>query len=326
MKLSFEQIKGLLRGAVRIKESDTELCPLRFTEAQQEAYRTYSNDFYTKSFSSAGVRLEFETDSRTFSMEGYCSSGSSRKFFGFDVYVNGSLVAHSLFKRDEGVTPFSFDADLGEAKSKKVTVYFPWSAQTVIKSVSLDDGASFEGTHRPLKMIAFGDSITHGYDALNPSFSYVSRLADALCADHINKGIGGEDFFPTLAELRDDYEPDIITVAYGTNDWSKKDKETFDTNSRLFYEKLSKNYPDAKIFALAPVWRGNYNTKPSKVGPFSYVAEALEKIAADLDNVTFIDCFEFIPHDEANYIADVLHPNDEGFRHYANNLYAEIKK
>ena len=81
-------------------------------------------------------------------------------------------------------------------------------------------------------MIMFGDSITHGYDALNPSFSYANRLADLLNADFVNKGIGGERFFPTLAQLKDDIEPDYITVAYGTNDWAHSPKEVFDKNSK----------------------------------------------------------------------------------------------
>ena len=194
-----------------------------------------------------------------------------------------------------------------------------------IESLSLDDGASFSPVKRPYKMLCFGDSITHGYDAINPSFSYANRLADALCADHINKGIGGEVFFPTLAELKDDITPHVITVAYGTNDWSKNTLTVFDRNSALFYEKLSKSYPEAKIFALAPIWRINCETRMTEVGDFRYVAKKLREIASTLRNVTFIDCFDFVPHNESCYVADVLHPNDAGFYHYATNLYAKIK-
>ena len=130
----------------------------------------------------------------------------------------------------------------------------------------------------------------------------------------------------SLAELRDDVDPDYITVAYGTNDWSKNKKDVFDRDSRLFYENLSQAYPRAKIFAMSPVWRINCETRITDVGEFTYVARTLSEIASALPNVTFIDCIDFIPHDKDLYVQDVLHPNDGGFYHYAMNLAAEIKR
>ncbi len=324
-KLTLEQIKAVTKGTVAIEEKDGKLCFLRFTNAQLEAYKPYSDDFYGKCFATAGVRMSFFTDSRKLCIVGECARSSSRNYFSFDVTVNGALIKTFRGTISDKKAEFGYEVDLG-AGEKKVSVYFPWSVQTRIGSISIDDGAAVAPVERPYKMIEFGDSITHGYDAINPSFSYASRLADALCADAVNKGIGGEVFFPALAELKDVDEPDFITVAYGTNDWSKTHKDVFYKNSKLFYEKLSQSYPNAKIFALAPVWRGNYDTKLTSIGAFSNVAEHLKSIADALPNVIFIDCFDFIPHDEANYMPDVLHPNDLGFMHYANNLYAEIKK
>ena len=323
--LDFNIIIPAIRGTAKILEENGRLWLYRFTDAQTEAYRAYSDDFYNKTKATAGVRLEFITDSETLTLKGEAVAASSRKFFAFDVYVNGSLVSHLLQSDEDGATPYTLTSKLGKGDTKKVCIYFPWSAQANIASLELDSGASFEPYIRPYKMLCFGDSITHGYDALNPSFSYASRLADLLRADHINKGIGGEVFFPPLAENRDLVEPDYITVAYGTNDWSHSPKEDFEKNSRLFYEALSKHYPNAKIFALAPVWRENYNTKVTPIGDFSNVAKTFSEIAASLPNVTLIDCFDFIPHETQYYVADVLHPNDAGFYHYAAELYKAIK-
>ena len=325
MTLDFNTIIPAIRGTAKILEDNGRLRLCRFTDAQTEAYKNYSSDFYKKTKATAGVRLEFSTDSTSLTLKGEVVSSSSRKFYGFDVYADGSLVSHVRGAVEAEYVDYTVTADLGVNKAKKITVYFPWSAQANITSLELDDGASFEPVTRPYKMICFGDSITHGYDALNPSFSYASRLADALRADHINKGIGGEVFFPTLAELKDSIEPDYITVAYGTNDWSKTQKDVFEKNSKLFYEALSKNYPNAKIFALAPVWRKNYTLTTKPIGEFSNVAKKLSEIAESLPNVTFIDCFDFIPHEEQYYIADVLHPNDAGFYHYAAEVYRAIK-
>ena len=327
MKLTFEQIKSVAQGAVRFLEQDGLLTPCRFTEAQEQAYIGYSADFYKKTFASAGIRLEFVTDSRSFTMEVEVSPASSRNYACFDIYSNGALLKTCRYTVNGDGTKATVCSELPAGKKPaEVTVYFPWSAATAIQSVSLDDGAMVEPIKRPVTMIAFGDSITHGYDCQNPSFSYASRLADALRAEAVNKGIGGEMFYPTLASLKDDLDPDIITVAYGTNDWSHSTKVAFDRDAKAFYENLSKNYPKAKIFAISPLWRHNMDSTEKDVGPFSYVYDYFAKITADLPNVTLINGLELVPHEWRCFPGDGLHPNDEGFRHYANNLYAEIKK
>ena len=328
MVIGFDKLKELIHGIVYTEEKDGKLYLHRFTKEQEEAYKPYNADFYKKTFATAGVKLEFLTDSTSLSMSVEAVAASSRKFFFFDVYANGAFVKSAVGDIGDGITKFEFSASLGNG-NKKVTIYFPWSASTSISSFTLDDGAFAEPIERPYKMISFGDSITHGYDAKNPSFSYASRLADALQADAINKGIGGEVFFPTLANLKDDIEPDYITVAYGTNDWSQcKDtqgKDRFDTRCKEFYTLLSTKYPRAKIFAVTPIWRGDFE-RDTQVVPFAYIREYISEVTSSLPNVTVIDGFDLVPHEKACFSPDILHPNDEGFFHYASNLYAEIKK
>lgn len=326
MKLTFDEIKSVLLGAVRTEEKDGKLYIYRFTEKQEKAYEEYNNDFFMKSFASSSMRLEFMTDSKSLSFSADLKRASSRTFYAFDVYVNGALkLSADGGYYEDPYGKIDFNVELGEGE-KRVAIYLPWSAATAITALCLDDGASITPVKKKLTLLAFGDSITQGYIAMCPSFTYANRLADALDAEIINKGIGGEVFFPTLAELRDDIEPDIITVAYGTNDWSKTEREAFDKNSKLFYEALAKNYPNAKIFALAPIWRPNYNTRVTKMGEFTHMHDRFCEIAANIPQMTVIDCFDFVPKEKTSFAPDYLHPNDRGFFHYANNLYAEIKK
>ena len=326
MKLTFDEIKTILSGAVRTEETDGKLSLYRFTKEQSEAYKAYSDDFYMKTFASAAMRLEFTTDSTSLFFSADVTRASSRTFFDFDVYVNGALkLNQSGTYYDDPHGKIEITLELGEGE-KRVAIYLPWSAGTSIKELSLDDGATFSPIKKSLTLLSFGDSITQGYIARCPSFTYVNRLADALDASVVNKGIGGEVFFPTLAELRDDIEPDIITVAYGTNDWSKTDRERFDKNAKLFYEALAKHYPNAKIFSLAPIWRPNYNTAVKQMGEFSHVLGRFHEIASGIPNMTVINCFDFVPKERPAFAPDYLHPNDRGFAHYASNLYAEIKK
>lgn len=322
MKLSLEQIKKITVGAVRVEEIDGKINLFRFTKAQEEAYKPYSADFYMKSFATAGIRLEFVTNSNTLALEVEISKGSSRNYFCHAVYANGEHIGDLADETNEGV--FSKSFDLGEGE-KTVAVYFPWTVASKIINLSLDDGATVIPVEKSCKMIQFGDSITHGYDAKAPAASYASIVADALDAYSINKGIGGEIFFPALSEFKDDIDPDIITVAYGTNDWSKGDLERFDNNSRKFFENLAALYPNAKIFALAPIWRGNYDKSDRKYD-FSHTVEHFNEIAKDIPNLRVIDCFDFVPHDPACFSPDILHPNDEGFSYYAEGVLKAIKE
>lgn len=333
MKLDFEQIRSISLGAVRVVETEGGVCLYRFTQEQEEIYRRTSADFYKKSFSTAGIKLYFETDSRSLYLKVNVKKGSSRNYFSFDVTVDGKPVGY-LDNFSEVTLPqayttiqlpigeFSQSFALGEG-SKKVCIYLPWSMAVEIQELSLDDNAFIKPVKYDKKLLAFGDSITQGYDALRPSRRYVARLAKTLGVEEINKGIGGEIFFPALAEAADDFEPDYITVAYGTNDWSKAREDDFEERCHAFYAALSRNYPNAKIYAITPIWRKDCEEERA-FGAFGRVAEDIERIVSDFPNITCIPGFDFVPRDE-NLFADLrLHPNDNGFDYYFRNLYEQI--
>lgn len=324
MKLTVEQIHSIARGAVRIEEQDGKICLFRFTKEQEELYKATNTDFYNKSFATAGIVFEFITNSRHLAMTTEVASGSSRKFFEHSIFVNGKKYAGLDCRGDNcGIFSGSWTLPNGD---KTIKIYFPWSTASRLHSFELDDGASLVPVKKERTMIMFGDSITHGYDARHPENSYASRLSDALDTYTVNKGIGGERFFPALAALKDPIDPDYITVAYGTNDWSKGDKEAFETKCEGFYKALSENYPNAKIFAITPIWRKAYPDTVNAIGTLDDVAAHIEKVTADLPNVTVINGIDLVPWDAKYFAPDVLHPNDRGFKHYFENLVAEIKK
>lgn len=327
MKLSLEQLKKITYGVVSMEEKDGKFYFYRFTEAQKNAYETTSpNDFYRKSFATAGVRFSFRTNSTVLAFDyDFFGFGSSREYGYFDLYIDGALKKH-----------FGVDGNYCQGGSMRISLpegektlelYFPWSKCTAMSNVELDDGATIEGVARKHTMISFGDSITHGYDAIYPSLSYAAQLAQNLDADQVNKGIGGDIFFPALLDEKDPVEPDYITVAYGTNDWSKCPREVFEDNCKNFYNRLSAMYPNAKIFAITPIWRGDGNRKNCGFGsPVVNVHSVIAEICKDLPNVVVINPYNFVPH-RPEFFADLrLHPNDFGFGLYAKGVYNEIVK
>ena len=88
---------------------------------------------------------------------------------------------------------------------------------------------------------------------------------------------------------------------------------------------MSENYKTAKIFAIRPIWRAD-NEEVRKFGLFPDISKEIEKAVADLENVTYIDGYDLVPG-ERKYFADLrLHPRDEGFKYYGDNLYRKISK
>ena len=334
MNLNLSQIREITLGAVRIEEINNSIHFYRFTKQQEELYKKRSDDFYMKSFATSGVKLRFRTNSQTLFLRTEITRGSSRTYFAFDVFVNGVKIDtlnnfsdidmpqnYTTLKLPHGEFSKEFNLGVGD---KEVCIYFPWSVNAVVKELALDDDSFIKPIKPYKRMLCFGDSITQGYDALCPCNKYISKLADMLNAEEYNKAIGGEIFFPELAATREDFKPDYITVAYGSNDWNRCNEEEFICNCKEFFYNLNNSYPNSKIFAITPIWRKDMDE--SRVfGEFKNVAEDIQNQVAEFDNVSVIQGFEFVPQDE-NLFADLrLHPNDKGFEFYFENLATKIK-
>ena len=319
MKLNLEQIKAITKGAAEVTEENGYFHFYRFTAAQRELYRSLRPQFNDKILATAGIRLSFETDSVFLRFDYILRTGSSRHYGYFDVYENG-VLKHHFGDEVSNVAEGGGEVRLTPG-IKELEVHFPWSSIAELSNVEVSDGAYVGATKKARRMIAFGDSITQGYSAIYPSLTYMSRLTDMLDAECFNKAIGGDKFFPELADSPDSVEPDLITVAYGTNDWSGCPREEVEKKCRGFYQNLAMRYPNSRIYAITPIWRKN-SDKITKFGaPLSAVAELIASVCEEIPNVTVIRGDGFVPWLEEFYEDERLHPNDMGFDFYARNLY-----
>ena len=322
MKLSLEQLRSIACGTDRLEEVDGGVQFFRMTAAQKEYYLGYNNiEKANKTDSTSGVRLAFYTDSESVKFSAKFTEGSSRAYAYFDIYENGAMIAHG---GDEKENNADVEAKLVAGESL-VEIYFPWSKGVILTSFELDDGATVKPYMRSKKLVAYGDSITHGYDAIYPSLSYVNRLGNLLDADVHNRGIGGDVFAPELAKRDDVANVDYVTIAYGTNDWSMCKLETFEANARGFFKVIQEKYPTARVFVLAPIWRGDSERETAMGRPIGDVYKLFCEYTKDYSNFTVVDGWNLIPHLYAFFHDQILHPNDQGFSLYAENLYKAIK-
>ena len=322
MKLSFEQLASIARGTDRVEEVEGGVQFFRMTTAQKQYYLQYNNqENANKTNSTAGVKLAFYTNSENLKFSVKLTDGSSRLYAYFDVCENGAIIAHGGSDKENEA---QMEVKLLSGESL-VEIYFPWSKGVIMTSFELDDGASIKPHTRPHTLLAYGDSITHGYDSIYPSLSYVNRLGNLLDADVYNRGIGGSTFSPELVR-RDAVEaPDFVTVAYGTNDWSMCTMEKFEANCRAFLDLLHQRYPHSRVFVIAPIWRGDSERETAMARPISDVYKLFCEYTKDYDHITAVDGWNFIPHLPAFFHDQILHPNDQGFSLYAENLYKAIK-
>lgn len=325
MTLTLDQVKKITRGWVSLIEEDGQYVFNRFSEPAKDYYlQTSPRDFYVKTFATSGICFDFVTDSTSFSFDFTVKGASSRKFYYFDVYVDGVMRQH-LGEQEMWICRGNIKLPL-PAGAHRVTVWFPCLAAARISNVTLDDEAFLEPAAYEKKMICYGDSISQGYDAVYPSLAYTNRLAQHFNAYMINQAIGGEKFVPGILDpdFAKDFVPDIITVAYGTNDWSGFEKELFETRCDGFLKGLAELYPTTKVFILTPIWRGDHG-RITKVGRFEDMVEFVTKTAEKYGH-NVIYGYNLTPHVPAFYSDLRLHPNDLGYGEYTRNLIPEIEK
>lgn len=333
MKLTFEQIKSALTGSVDAEITEGYIRPLRYNEKEREEYLTKRGGYHYQIVSSSGIKLRFMTDSESFYIRTSHRQGSSRNYYSIDIFTDGkyldSVDNFSNVTVPKAYSGLSLPLERLEKSfcigkgTKEVCIYLPWSVSCDIEEISLDDLSSFEPVKREKTVLFYGDSITQGYDAMRPSKKYTSIIADKLNGEEYNKGYGADFCFPELAAVKNDISPDHIFIAYGTNDWWSHTRDGFTVRYKAFLENVTKNYPDAKVFALTPIWRKDH-TEEKGFGDFSTVEDIIRNVSEGFENVKVIRGFELVPQNEDMYADLRLHPNDEGFVHYAENLYKEM--
>ncbi len=298
----------------------------RFTEQQRQTYALESQDWAMKTYSSASVTFDFVTDSDYLTLKFDLVPGSSQRWGSIDLYVDGVFYDYR-YANDLSIKLAGFALPAGQ---HRVTVYFPWSAQTVIREVHLSDGASVIPVEKHLKMLCFGDSITQGYISKFTSLSYVNQTVRALDAEVVNQGIGGYYFNEaTIDESLLTYQPDLITVAYGTNDYSRYETaEEYAAHASAYIRKLAKLFPKAKIVGILPIYRNDQNHQVRKLYRSYSLDDARQILKSQyeaLDN-GFVVEETGIPHISQAYAPDYLHPNEFGFCLMAQGIIRKLQE
>ncbi len=296
----------------------------RFTEQQKENYAL--KNFAHKCDGSSGITLDFYSDTNRFSFEAELSRAASRLCGDFDLWVDGVFV-DSIQVAIDCCSNISFDLPQGE---HRITLYLPWSSITVLRNLEIDDGATLTPVEKGMRILALGDSITQGSIAAHPSMTYVNSVARRLNAEVLNQGIGGYQFLKESLLGAPDWQPDLITLAYGTNDFSLiSSANEYKAQVRTYMQTLTASYPDTPILAITPIYRGDMSINTiikDKDYTFLDAMDILRGVFAEFEQVEVLDGLSFFPHHADFFAPDFLHPNDLGFSLYAQAVSDKILK
>jgi lysophospholipase L1-like esterase len=256
----------------------------------------------------------------------YIRKGSTRKYLYFNIWVDGRWVADVGEENPEGSEgTFSYVLPGQPGAIRRVCIDLPHNSELWFRTFELSSGAKCEAVSQaPGGLLCLGDSITQGMDGKHPSGTYTALLARALDLPLLNQGVGGYIFEAESLDENLPYKPQIVTIAYGTNDWGRCDTmEQFRAKCAAYIDAASRQFADARIYVMTPIWRKIRN-EPKPLGTFDELVRTMQDICAEYPSIQVIDGESLLAHCPRLF-ADGTHPTDEGFAHMALNLYKQIR-
>lgn len=297
----------------------------RMTE-KQYGYFTRPEDarFLVRMRGTGGMAMDFFTDARSLSFDYEICGMADRDIVQLDICQNGILcggIAEKPGIHTTGHICHKIDRDAHSWN--RITVWLPYMSNILIKNVELfPAGASlralsegsgdgvFPGIVRK-KLLCFGDSITQGYDALHPSQTYAVRLARYFDMELWNAGLSGYIFDADFLDAELAFRPDVVTIAFGTNDWNwAETMEQAVDKAEKYFDKIREIYEGCRIIYMAPLWRADTGA-PTNAGEFRPFCRAL-LWAAKKRGFETVDGYLAAPHRTEALADEILHPNDGG--------------
>lgn len=328
MELTIEQIKSITFGAVESTACTEGIEFYRMPLAQIQRICKMSEWYGVRAYSTAGIRLDFYTDSDYFSFSyDNVKQAGSQSFYYFTLYINEKEYSQ-IGEEDAQKFMGRYNVKLPKGK-KRITLFFPNLFRARLKNVELSDGASIELAKKNKRVLFIGDSITQGYTAKSAANSYVNRFAFENNVEAINVAVGGARFEEYFIDENFFYGADTVVVAIGTNTWKYETKETFTNQCVKFFKKICSIYSNVPVFVILPIWREDEYQAELFEGPLVEAREIMSGIIGELakeyPKLKVVDIWDKITHDTA-YYTDGLHPNDEGMKLYANALLQIFRK
>lgn len=310
----------LFKGCRSVLCEGGEYIPARFHAAALSSIAGDSPDITTRAHCTAGVRLEFLTDSSTLSFSFRCDH-FARPIVAFDVWENGRY--RKTFTYAENAAQGTFLYQKEDAGTSHILIYLPHLVRVALFDVCL--GAALPAPSYAHTLLFYGDSLVQGMTAARPGFTWASLVTRALRADAFNFGVGGKKFDRTFLDQTAPVDGSAVFVGFGTNDAFQGDSPTcMRQNIASFFQTLREYYPTLPVYAITAPSLSDSLLTPT-------LAEALGEVRtitaeyAKRYGCVLIDGTGLLSNDPALF-TDGVHPNEAGSSQYAARLLSQIEQ
>lgn len=325
-RVAMDAVKQVVRGCDHVLEEDGALVFRRLPAELGAHYAGPAGQVRVEC--PAGVRLEFVSQTRVIRL-GLRYGKEARRLYQGAIRVDGGEAVS--FGPESRTEPWMgnwsgtvFQAE--EPRPRRFQIWLPHLVRADLTHLEIEADCPLEPlpVRRP-RWLAYGDSITQGMTARWPTDTYVGRCAAQLEADVLNLGVGGGTMAGFLAEHPIAWGCDLITIAYGINDWSHAvTLEEIAGNTRALLSQLTRGHPGVPVLLLTPIplmGRSEINSAGRSVQEFR---AAITKAGSEFPTCRVVDGLTLVPADASLYV-DGTHPNDQGMEAYAEALVREIR-
>ncbi|WP_010277550.1 SGNH/GDSL hydrolase family protein [Paenibacillus senegalensis] len=306
--------ESLFQGAISVEKVDGGYKPWRIPYTQFSLFPP--DGINGKAEMSAGVRLRFASDTTSIKVE----VAPADVLVQADLVIGDELIAtHPL---SPGETYFVFE-NLADG-SKTIDIYLPQKAPTIVKSLSIDDSASWyipEQDNRP-RWVAYGSSITQCNDAFSPAQTWPALVARRHGLNLTCLGYSGNCHLePMVARMIRDLPADIISLCLGINVYggATLSPRTFRAAVIGLVQIIREKHPGTPIALMSPIFSPAREENKNAAG-FTLmemrqeIQEAVNSMVALGDqHLHYVHGLTIFDETQAYNLPDDLHPNGPGY-------------
>jgi lysophospholipase L1-like esterase len=273
----------------------------------------------------AGVRLEFTGEAEMIEIAyrtetedfGFRGPGAGT---GFALFRGERLVAEAPAALGEG----SVRLATGHGPERAI-VHLPEGMRPTLLGLRALGGEIAPAPHGP-RWLCYGDSIVEGWKASGPAWAWPALAGRTYGLDVVNLGYAGAArgevaSAEEIAALR----ADLITVAYGTNCWTRtpQSEALFAEGLRAFLAIVREGHPSTPIVAVSPILRVDAEAKPNRLGATladlrrAFERVIGERIASGDDRLVLVPGRALV---RAAELPDGIHPDDAGHARLAHTI------
>jgi lysophospholipase L1-like esterase len=204
----------------------------------------------------------------------------------------------------------------GADGDRRVVIYLPEAVRPTILDVA-GVGGDVEPAPAQRRWLCYGDSITGGWVVSGPGRAWPAVAGRRCGLDTFNLGYAGAARGEIVtAEELSTLEADVVTLAHGTNCWSRipHSARQMAANLAAFLDLIRSGHANTPIVVASPVVRPDAEQAPNRLGAtLQDLRQAMEETVEErLDGDPNLSLLRGGPLLSDAHLVDGIHPGDEG--------------